>query len=172
LSSEVEVLPRITEYGDLVWTPKETQRLLNNYRHATKNTLEKIFPDRTYVAIQCKANRMRLSKRTKYTPWSDEELSLLKTFQGSILTFRELAEYFPIRTEAAIRSKFNKLNLTKLNKPRWLNVDITLLKKLYSDPSNSVEEIHAKLKGSHSINAIRLKVSRLGIKREWGSLIG
>ena len=170
-------MPRITEYGDLVWTPKETQRLLNNYRYAPKKTLEKIFPDRTYTAIQVKARNMKLSKRLKYPPWSDEELSLLKTFQGSMLTFREIADYFITRTLAAVKGRFYRIGLekskkSKYGKPQWIEEDTAILEQLYSDPNNSVEEIKAELKGPHSINAIRLKVSRMRLKREWGLLSG
>jgi len=175
LVSETAILPRITKYGDLRWGPKETQRLINNYRSKSKETLEKIFPDRTYVAIQGKANRMRIKKKPKYPPWSDEELCLLKTFQDSMLTFHEIADYFPSRTVSAVKLRFYKTGLEKskksyYRKPRWLDMDVNLLEQLYSDPMNSVKEIHTKLKGKHSVNALRLKVSRMGLKREWGEI--
>lgn len=61
----------------MVWTPTETDLLLNNYKALTMSELSKLI-GKTEDSIRGKKERLFLSKINKENLWSDEEITLLK----------------------------------------------------------------------------------------------
>ena len=106
LTSEVTCPPMYSVNG-LIWTVNERQRLMNAYTVADKETLLRLFPDRTWSAIMTKASRLRVSKSEKR--WVPEEDRLLVELRERGLDWGEAAEYFTERTPHAIKKRFYRL---------------------------------------------------------------
>ena len=85
-------------FGNLMWRHNEIQRLLNLYGKTAKETMLLLFPDRTWNAILCKANELKITKKG----WTDEEDNLILDLIGYGLNAKQMKNLFPGRTISAI----------------------------------------------------------------------
>ena len=87
------------------WSEKEIDLLRSKNK---KEELMKLLPERTWLSIKAKRNRIGLGCKDVKV-WSKEEIEILKTCK----TFNESRMFLQYRTEESIRSKRVRLGLTK-----------------------------------------------------------
>jgi hypothetical protein len=116
--------------GSLPWSVREKQRLMNTYNQLTKETAKKLFPDRTFMAIQTKASRLKITK-TNYTK---EEDQLLKKLKAKGYTYSEMVPFFRNRSAQALKNRSYRLRKTGF----------------FKQSKNNMCESHVRLLGDYS----------------------
>lgn len=102
LSSELSFPMAFTENGHVFWSEREDQRLMNSYRKVPTEKILKLFPDRTWLAIQSRASRLKIPRKGMYyTPQEDSRL--LELYYHTDLTYKQMSLYFPFRDYASLR---------------------------------------------------------------------
>lgn len=96
------------------WNQKEIDLLIKSYPIKHKEELLKIFPNRTYHALQAKAERLDIKSTVRY--WTSEDIEYLK-------------KEYPCKTREELVKKFNrswdcireKAMLSSIKRPRFIN---------------------------------------------------
>ena len=104
LASEISPAPQFTGFGDLIWTIKDEQRLMNTYPTRPKKTLLQLFPDRTWIAIRQKARRLMLRQGPKR--WTKDEQTLLELLAERTRDFLLISLLFPDRSPDSVRTRY------------------------------------------------------------------
>ncbi len=117
-----------TEYGQLLWTKGENQRLMNSYRKISKENIMILFPDRTWNAIKKRACKLKISK--KRIIWTKREnMWLFNNYKK--IPREEIMKLFPTRTWCAILGKATKLKISRKGRPFTPEEDALLVKLYY-----------------------------------------
>ena len=108
------------------WTEADEELLKEHYEDTPRDELNRLFPDRTWVQIRRKGNKLGLKRRLKakprggnrYEPWEDE---LVREFFRGELTMFEVLDKLDGRTSDSVRSRLKALGLRHNygSKPTW-----------------------------------------------------
>lgn len=94
--------------GDIIWTPREDQRLMNSYKKIPKDRLLTLFPDRTWLAIKKRVNDLDIPRRGRH--FSHEEDELLETlYYNTDLKYPEMIRFFKFRGSRSLNVRMGKL---------------------------------------------------------------
>ncbi len=97
-----------TKYGDLLWTEREKQRLMNSYKKIPREKLMMLFPDRTYLALVSRAYILKIPRKGRwYSP--EEDALLLQLYSEKELTCKQMAPLFMFRSVASLRTRMYNL---------------------------------------------------------------
>ena len=104
LISEWTIPLIFTRFGEVIWSPREDQRLINSYKKIPQEEIMPLFPGRTWMAIRQRAIDLKIPRPgTRYTPG---EVQLLQTLHyGTDLTYSEMTRFFKFRTSTALKTK-------------------------------------------------------------------
>jgi len=99
------------------WPPNEDQRLFNSYGKVDKETLLMLFPDRTYQAIQTRANVLQIPLLLpRYTKKDDD---LLLSLRDDGVPYKEIKPLFDGRTVEGLKKRVERVKkLRKMEEPR------------------------------------------------------
>jgi len=116
LTSEWTIPLIYTRFGEVIWTPREDQRLMNSYKKIPKEEIMPLFPGRTWMAIRQRAIDLKIPRPgTRYTP-SEEQL-LQTLHYGTDLKYSQMTRFFKFRTSDALKTKM--VSLRKSRRDRW-----------------------------------------------------
>ena len=108
LQSELTFPMAFTENGHVIWSEREDQRLMNSYRKIPTEKLLKLFPDRTWLAIQSRASKLKIPRKgIHYTPQEDSRL--LELYYHTDMTYKQMSQYFPSRDYASLRMRMCRI---------------------------------------------------------------
>ena len=96
-----------TIFGDLKWTDKEKQRMFNSYPYQNKETLLKLFPDRTWPALKGRAHLLRIPRSKR--KYSVEEDNLILKLREEGLSYPKMVKFFEKRTAEGLRRRHHRL---------------------------------------------------------------
>jgi len=101
--------PRMfTPDGQIIWTEREEQRLMNSYKKIPREELMMLFPDRTWLALVTRASRLRIPRLGRwYTP--EEDARLLTFYHDTDLTYDQMSEYFMGRNGNSLKQRMYAL---------------------------------------------------------------
>lgn len=100
--------------GEVIWTPREDQRLFNSYKKIPKKKMMLLFPDRTWMAIRQRAITLGVPRKgTRYTPSEDQLLETL--YYDTDFTYRQMTRFFKFRTPNSLKTRM--VSLRKRGRP-------------------------------------------------------
>lgn len=144
------------------WTDEEL-RLMEKL-HAKKASYKEIyaaFPTRDKSCVRTKSLSLGYKIGGSKIKWSPEEENLMRELHAKGLTYKDMLEYFPAKSESSARSKAFMLGLTFAKTNKRLCASKEELQKLV-DEGLSIKEISAKI-GSH-YRAIKKALTSYGIE--------
>lgn len=161
------------KYSVPFWTEQEVLLLRKKCKeHSIRELSENFFPDRDYLSVKGKLNRMGLSAVSESKKWTARENEILRNFYPMLSNEKIQEEYLPHRTKVAIKDQayslgLNKLNYKERNKysrsgEKWTSNEVTTLIKFYHE--RKITELSKELDRSPS--AIRSKARKLKITKE------
>ena len=107
---EISIPPPLTMYsrwGGLMWLDHERQRLYNSYGKQSKETLQRLFPDRTWQSLNTKASRLKIPRPNKR--FTENEDALLLELKQEGRSYKDIMEFFDYRTEQSLRNRYYRL---------------------------------------------------------------
>ena len=104
--NESTELIHFTRTGDLIWSERETQRLLNTFELSSKETLLQIFPSRTWKAITVKAYELKITRGQMN--WSKDEEDFLVTMKDKGYSYTQIMEAMPGRSQMSLKHKYRR----------------------------------------------------------------
>ena len=108
LWSELTFPIAFTENGHIIWSEREDQRLMNSYRKIPTEKILKLFPNRTWLAIQSRASILKIPRKgIHYTPQKDSRL--LELYYHTDMTYKQMSQYFPFRDYASLRMRMVRI---------------------------------------------------------------
>jgi hypothetical protein len=99
-----------SRFGDWLWTPEEERTVRQYYPDSKK--LKGLLSRRSMIAIERRANHLRILKRGYYQMWTANEVSKLRRRYRDA-TREELISEFPRHTWKSIRCKAVKLGVRR-----------------------------------------------------------
>jgi len=88
------------------WTERENQRLFNSYLTQSKETLQMLFPDRTWRAIRDQASVLKITHTQ--TKWSEEEIQQIMELKEKGYSYTQMSEFLRNRSPKAIKHKYRR----------------------------------------------------------------
>ena len=155
---EEELLQKIKDIYNGIWSDEEIRILRDNYGKMSTKELQKLLPGRSKSAISARACVEGLSY-IKVNRWSNEEIQILHDNYGNI-SIDELQKLLPGRSINGIRHRVISENLTiKKSDIKWSNEEIQILHDNYG--KMSINELQKLLPG-RSEAAIRSRCTVKG----------
>ncbi len=110
MNDEIPLPPPILMYarGGLMWLDHERQRLYNSYHLQDKETLLKLFPDRTWQALKSQASFCKIPRSGKW--FTEKEDNLLLELKSEGKTYKEMTAFFLFRTEQSLKNRLYRIN--------------------------------------------------------------
>lgn len=150
-------LPMGNMYRD--WSDEEDEILRKHYTDKKGiQHLCDLLPGRSNTAIYERARKIGLIKAKPWDKWSDEEISILKESQK--LSLAEIQKLLPDRTWDSIVAQRRRMGLCCRCR-RWDEEKESIL---YDNTDMTAREIQKKFLPDYSLNAIKQRAYRLGIK--------
>ena len=177
ISEYVSSAPKLIRRGKgPSWSEEDDARLVElRGQGFTYKELTAYFPNRSDDALQLRHRKLtRDSSRPKRAPgniWTDEEVKHLRALVKAGLPWKEIAEYFPGRTQAAAQARY-KASLDSMPAPKvtsrpmpkaqrrlFITEEDELLKKL-KEEGMSFKEMTSRFRGRSS-SALAARYRRL-----------